>query len=90
MNIIRIASIAAALALATGAASAASLVNADKAPYRINYMPAHGKLKHITLAAGHEAKINCMKGGMLSMGKLSEQCDAKTQKITIRGGKFVI
>jgi hypothetical protein len=90
MNIIRIASAALALALVTGAASAASLVNTDTKRHQVNFMPMHGKVKHYSLASGHSVNINCAHGGTLKMGKVSEQCDAKTSKITIKDGKFEV
>lgn len=90
MNITRIASAALALALVTGAASAASLVNTDKKVHHVNFLPVHGKVKHYSLSAGHTVNINCAKGGTLTLGKASEQCDSKTSKITIRDGKFMV
>lgn len=90
MNIVRIASAALALALVTGAAGATSVTNTDKTLRHLTFAPMHGKVKHYSLAAGHSVNINCAKGGTLSLGKTSSQCDAKTMKITIKDGKFQV
>lgn len=90
MNFTRMATAAIALALVSGAANAASLVNADKSVHHVSFATHHGKTKHFTLAGGHGVNINCAKGGTLTLGKASGQCDAHTKKITIKGGKFEV
>ncbi len=80
----------AALGLMAATAGAATVVNTDHMAHRLTFKPAYGHVQHVSLKAGHKARINCSKGGMLSLGKETEKCTAKTNTIDIKNGKFVI
>ena len=79
-----------ATALMISAASAMTVVNTDTSLHKIMFVPKHGHAHHYSLAAGHHRSIDCKSGGMLTLGKDSQSCDAKTAKVTIKGGKFVM
>jgi hypothetical protein len=84
-----IASAAAAGFLAT-AASAMTVVNADKATEYFVFTPKHGKVQHMALKLNRHVTLSCRHGGEITMGKQSQACTASTSKIWIKSGKFVI
>jgi hypothetical protein len=90
MSLNKIACAFAALGLLTATAGAATLTNSDHMLHKLTFKPAYGHIQHVTLKAGQKVNINCSKGGELMLGKDSEKCSAKTTKIDIKGGKFVI
>lgn len=77
-----------AAALMVSAASAMTVVNGDGSAHKIVFTPRHGHAHHYSVAAHHHRSIDCKSGGTLMLGKLSQSCDAKTAKITIKAGKF--
>lgn len=79
-----------AAALLVPAANAATLVNTDSAAHKIVFTPKGGKAHSYTLAAHHHRAIDCKAGGTVTIGKASASCDAKTAKLLIKGGKFVM
>jgi len=76
--------------LMVSAANALTVVNTDKSPRQVEFTPKGGHMHRYTLAAHHQRSIDCKNGGTLALGKSSQSCDAKTAKISIRHGKFVI
>ena len=74
----------------TASVKHSSVFNADKKLVRFTFAPTKGKMVHYALAGGHNARLNCSKGGTLTLGKNTESCNAKTSKITIKNGDFVI
>jgi predicted porin len=83
--------LAAALAalVAVPAANALTVYNSDKETRTFAFMPKHGKHQHIALKRNHWTKVNCSKGCELSLGKSKAMFNAKTEKVWIKGGKFV-
>jgi len=76
--------------LMVSAANAVTVINTDKTPRLVEFTPKGGHMHRYTLAAHQHRSIDCKYGGTLSLGKSSQTCDAKTAKISIRHGKFVI
>jgi opacity protein-like surface antigen len=81
---------AVAAALLVPAANAATVVNTDSAAHKIVFTPKGGKAHSYTLAAHHHRSLDCKAGGTVAIGKDSTSCDAKTAKVLIKGGKFVM
>ncbi len=83
-----------ATAAATGflatAASAMTVVNADKVIEYFVYTPKGGKAQHLALKPHHYKTLSCRSGGELALGKATQACTASTSKIWIKSGKFVI
>lgn len=84
-----IAAAAAAGFLAT-AASAMTVVNADKATEYFVFTPKGGKAHHLVLKPNRHMTLSCRHGGELTLGKQSQSCTANTSKIWIKSGKFVM
>lgn len=82
--------IAAGLAsgLMVSAANAVTITNLDKAPQNLSFTPKGGHVHHFTIAARHNRNIDCTGGGQLSLGKSTQICDAKSDRISIKGGKL--
>lgn len=79
-----------AAGLMVSAASATTVVNMDKSAHKIAFLPKGGHIHHYSVAAHHHRSLDCKPGGTVSLGKSSLACDAKTAKITIKGGKLVM
>ena len=79
-----------ATGLAVSGASAMTVYNADKGKETFVYTPKGGKPHHITLSGNHHRSISCRDGGTLVLGKSTATCTAKTARVWIRNGKFVI
>lgn len=81
---------AVATALLVPAANAATVVNTDSMAHKVVFTPKGGKAHSYTLAAHHHRSLDCKAGGTVTIGKASTACDAKTAKLMIKGGKFVM
>jgi hypothetical protein len=83
--------IAAALALSATVTSANALtvVNSDKVSHAVMVIPQGGKAHKLVIKANQSGTYDCAKGCELKLGKEKAHYDAKTQKIMIKGGKFV-
>jgi len=83
--------VATALALATAipAANALTIVNHDKAAYKITVTPTGGKAKELSLKADGKLNAECKKGCDVSFNNQTMTYDAKTKQVMIKDGKFV-
>jgi hypothetical protein len=83
--------IAAALALGATVTSANALtvVNSDKITHAVMVTPQGGKVHRLVIKAKHSGTYNCAKGCELKLGSQKVHYNSKTQKIWIKGGKFV-
>jgi hypothetical protein len=81
---------AVALIAMVGAASAATITNEDKATHHLSFLPKHGKVIHTALKSGKDWTVDCSKGGVIMLGKAKQTCDAKTDKLMIKGSKFAV
>jgi hypothetical protein len=82
--------IAAALVLSATitSANALTLVNSDKVSHAVMITPQGGKAHKLVIKSNHSGTYDCAKGCDVQLGKEKAHYDAKTMKITIKGGKF--
>jgi hypothetical protein len=70
------------------AANAVTIVNSDRVPHHVAYVPTGGKAIKLTLKARQSKKLDCNAGGALTLGQATVACNVKSDKITIKNGKF--
>jgi hypothetical protein len=83
--------VATALAFATviPAANALTIVNQDKAAYKLTVTPTGGKAKEVDLKANGKVNAACKKGCDVSFNNQTMTYEAKTKQVMIKDGKFV-
>lgn len=85
--------VASALALAVAApvaANALTIDNQDKTPYTLKVTAKGEKAAEVAVKSSSTANVDCKAGCTLMLGTLSQKVDAKTTRITIKGGKLVM
>ncbi len=75
--------------LASGA-QAATVINSDKTSHEVTIMPHKGKVHRVAILGQHHRSLDCADGATLKLGTTTASCTAKTGKIYIRSGKFVL
>jgi hypothetical protein len=80
----------ASLLVLAGAANALTINNEDSSAYTLKVTPKGGKTADLSIKANGAADVDCAKGCTLDLNGKTQNVDAKTAKIAIKAGKFVV